>query len=94
MDGDLNDYRRALVKNCHLSSLANSLQLRERILLGDIEVGTTGGAVISHVSADCLEAILGAVFLDGGLEAAQRVLGRLFFPEEVSWGGTVSLECI
>ena len=80
-DGDLHAYRRALIKNKHLASLAHTLHLEDYILLGGLQVDES---LRSHITANCLEAILGAVFLDSGLEAAQRVFARCIFPEEVS----------
>ncbi len=86
-DGDLTNYRRALVKNRHLATVARSLYLHHFLLLGHpwIQEGLVGEEVASHHGACCVEAIVAAVFLDGGLESAQKVLGRLLFPEEVSW---------
>lgn len=37
----------------------------------------------AHTDANTLEALLGAVYLDAGLGAAQQFTARLFFPEEV-----------
>ena len=37
----------------------------------------------AHMYANHLEAILGAVYLDGGLSATQQLIAQLFFPEEV-----------
>lgn len=81
-DGELTNYRRALVKNHHLMAVARSLNLCQRMLLGGVQEWSTD--VSSRSSADCVEAILAAVFLDGGLEEAQKLLARIFFPEEVS----------
>lgn len=37
----------------------------------------------SHVLANALEAIIGAIYLDGGLEESKKVVAKLLFPEEV-----------
>lgn len=37
----------------------------------------------SHVLANALEAIIGAIYLDGGLEESKNVVAKLLFPEEV-----------
>ena len=36
-----------------------------------------------HARANTLEALIGSVFLDGGLETVRAVLARLLFPEKV-----------
>ena len=36
-----------------------------------------------HILGNCVEALLGAVFLDGGLDEADKLFARLVFPEEV-----------
>ena len=38
---------------------------------------------VAHTDANGLEAVLGAVYVDGGLNAVQQLTARLFFPEEV-----------
>ena len=40
---------------------------------------------VAHRDANTLEAVLGAVYVDGGLSAAQQLTARVFFPEEVSY---------
>lgn len=37
----------------------------------------------SHVLANALEAIIGAIYLDGGLDESKKVVAKLLFPEEV-----------
>lgn len=38
---------------------------------------------LSHINANTLESVLGAVYLDSGLRGAQQLTARLFFPEQV-----------
>ena len=54
------------------------------LLAEDVSLTEAGFA---HATANCLEAVLGAVFLDGGLSAVDKLFGRLVFQEEV--GGCV-----
>ena len=82
-DGELTAYRRPLVKNKHLAIVAHGLDLRRYMLVAS-NVGLSSESVYNHTIANCLEALLGAVFLDGGLPAAQRLLTQVLFPEEVS----------
>ena len=44
---------------------------------------TTSMDTVAHTDANGLEAVLGAVYVDGGLRAVQQLTARLFFPEEV-----------
>lgn len=37
----------------------------------------------THVAANALEAVIGAIYLDGGMETADNVLAHLLFPEKV-----------
>ena len=48
----------------------------------DVEPVTPMDAV-AHTEANALEAVLGAVYVDGGLSAVKQLTARLFFPEEV-----------
>jgi ribonuclease-3 len=59
--------------------VARGLELGSFISLGRGEEGT-GGRDKSSILADTLEAIIGAVYLDQGLEAADELVHRLFDP--------------
>ena len=37
----------------------------------------------THMDANSLEAVLAAIYLDGGLRKAQEFIAKLFFPEKV-----------
>jgi ribonuclease-3 len=62
-----------------LAGVARSLGLGAYIRLGRGEEGT-GGRDKSSILADTLEALIGAVYLDLGLEAADALVHRLFDP--------------
>eukprot|EP00731_Ephydatia_muelleri_P024767 Em0016g1038a len=80
--GQITAFRRALVKNRHLSTLANKLHLLDYMLAApSLDLCTE--ADFSHAAANCFEALLGAVFLDSGLPECQAIFGRMVFPEEV-----------
>lgn len=74
--GDLSAVRSAVVNAGALAQAARGCGLGPALLLGKGEV-TTGGADKESILADALEAVLGAVFLDGGLSAACDVVERL-----------------
>lgn len=75
-EGDLTRVRAHLVREDSLHRLALALQLPEVLRLSDGEA-RGGGAQRPSILADAAEAILGAVYLDGGFDAAQAVVTRL-----------------
>ncbi len=68
-EGDLTRVRAHLVREDSLYRAALQLGLPESLRLGEGEA-RGGGALRSSILADALEALIAAVFLDGGLEAA------------------------
>lgn len=75
-EGDLSRYRAALVSSPSLAGIAASLDLGEQLRLGGGEL-KSGGFRRGSILADSLEAVFGAIYLDGGLEAAQGVIEGL-----------------
>lgn len=78
-EGDLSRLRSNLVNQQTLFSLAQQLCLGELLLLGEGERKSAGFRRPS-ILADAMEALFGAVFLDGGFEAAERVILGLYVP--------------
>jgi ribonuclease-3 len=76
-EGELTRLRASLVKQDTLAGVARQLGLGESLLLGGGEL-KSGGFERDSILADALEAVIGAVFLDGGIAAAQAVVARLF----------------
>ena len=76
-EGKLTKNRAALVCELSLVTRARILSLGEHVKFGYGEK-QSGGAEKGSILADVLEAVLGAVYLDGGLEAAKDLVGRLF----------------
>ncbi|BES89263.1 ribonuclease III [Nesidiocoris tenuis] len=79
-EGGLATYRAAIVQNQHLAVLAKKLGLEGYMLYAhgsdlchDLE--------LRHAMANCFEALMGALFLDGGIEAADKVFGETLFKE-------------
>ena len=68
-EGQLTRLRAALVSRQHLGRVALKLELGESLLLGKGEE-RSGGRKKSALLANCVEAVIGAIYLDGGLEAA------------------------
>jgi ribonuclease-3 len=78
-EGNLAKLRAAVVNSRALAGVARGLRLGSYIRLGKGEEGT-GGRDKSSILADTLEAVIGAVYLDGGMEAADALVHRLFDP--------------
>ena len=76
-EGDLSRVRANLVKQDTLHRLAIDLGLTGMIRLGDGEM-RSGGQQRPSILADALEAVIGAVFLDAGYQAAEALVLRLF----------------
>lgn len=76
-EGDLTRVRAHLVREDSLHRVALALGLPEVLRLSDGEA-RGGGAQRPSILADALEALIGAVFLDGGFEPAQSLVRRLF----------------
>ena len=76
-EGDLSRYRAALVSGQSLAEAAVGLGLGDQLRLGSGEL-KTGGFRRSSILSDALEAIFGAIYLDGGLEAARAVIESVF----------------
>ncbi|MCP5264677.1 MAG: ribonuclease III [Burkholderiaceae bacterium] len=78
-EGDLSRLRSNLVKQQSLFEVARAIELSAHLRLGDGE-RKSGGHRRPSILADSLEAILGAIFLDGGFEAVSAVIGDLYGP--------------
>jgi ribonuclease-3 len=78
-EGTLSRMRANLVKQDTLAEIAVRLKLGDYMLLGEGEL-KSGGFRRPSILADSLESIFGAVFLDAGFEAAQKVVLHLFEP--------------
>ncbi len=78
-EGDLSRLRANLVRQDALHRLAAALNLGSFLRLGEGEL-KSGGSQRPSILADGVEALIGAVYLDGGFEAAQAVIARLYLP--------------
>jgi ribonuclease-3 len=95
-EGDLTRVRAHLVREDSLHRVALALGLPEVIRLSEGEA-RGGGAQRPSILADAVEALIGAVFLEGGYEAAHAVVQRLFgevisATEAESWGKDAKTE--
>jgi ribonuclease-3 len=75
-EGDLSRARAALVNRSTLAKVGRRLKLDELLVLGSGEL-RAGGAQRASALADAVEALIGAVVLDGGYDAGDRLVRRL-----------------
>ena len=78
-EGDLSRLRANLVKQSSLAEIAERIDLSDFLRLGEGEM-KSGGFRRPSILADTMEAIFGAVLVDGGFEAGSGVIARLFEP--------------
>ena len=85
-EGHLSKSRAHLVNAASLFAAARRLGLGEHILLGRGEE-KTGGREKPALLADAFEAVLGAIYLDGGLEAARSFVHRALLQAAIQGEG-------
>ena len=78
-EGDLSRLRSNLVKQQTLYEVAQRIELARFLRLGEGEL-KSGGFRRPSILADTMEALFGAVFLDGGFLAARAVIAKLYHP--------------
>ena len=76
-EGNLSRMRAAIVNERSLSLVANQLLINEYLILGQGEA-TSGGSQRDSILANTLEAILGAIFLDGGYHSVEAIIIKIF----------------
>ena len=76
-EGDLTRTRAGLVNRDALASCARELELGRHVRLGRTEQ-SSGGAQKASILANCFEAILGAIYLDAGLEPVFDLVRRVY----------------
>ncbi len=81
-EGKLSRARASLVAAPHLANVARRLQLGEFLLLGRGEE-KTGGRSKAALLSNALEALVAALFRDGGLEAARRFVDGFVVPPDL-----------
>ena len=79
-EGELTKMKSLLVSRVILSRTANVMGLGHYVLLSDAE-NESGGRNRASILADTLEGVIGAVYLDGGLEPARQLTERLLLKE-------------
>ena len=85
-EGDLSRALNALVRKETCAAIARELHLGPELNLGESEA-RTGGAEKDAILGDVMEAVIGAVYVDGGLAPAYELVERLF-GEHIGHSGT------
>ena len=75
-EGDMAKTRASLVNSATLAEVGRSIGLGDLLRLGRGEAAS-GGREKTSILADAMEAVIGAVYLDGGIVAADNAVGRL-----------------
>lgn len=78
-EGDLSRLRSRVVRGDTLAELASRLKLGEHVLLGESEL-KSGGHLRRSILANALEAVFGAIYLDGGFDACAAVIREICDP--------------
>ncbi|MBI2011051.1 MAG: ribonuclease III [Candidatus Colwellbacteria bacterium] len=78
-EGELTLYRAGLVNTRTLAQLAEEIELDKAILLSRGEAKNFSGRAKETISADAVEALIGAIYLDQGYEKAKEFINRFIF---------------
>lgn len=76
-EGKLSRLRATLVRGETLAELARELEIGDHLILGPGEL-KSGGYRRTSILADAFEAMIGAVYLDGGLESCRELVASLY----------------
>ena len=76
-EGQLSRLRAQLVKGDTLAEIAQELSLSDYLIMGEGEL-KSGGFRRNSILADTLEAIIGAVYLDGGMDSCRVIIEKWF----------------
>lgn len=73
-EGDLTNWRAALVNAKTLAGIARGLEFEDYILMSKGEARDKDGKARMYILANAIEAIIGAIYLDGGMVAAEKFI--------------------
>ncbi|MEO0443692.1 MAG: ribonuclease III [Pseudomonadota bacterium] len=76
-EGMLSRLRAVLVKGETLAEIAREFDLSDHLILGEGE-RKSGGSRRDSILADAVEAIIGAIFIDAGMDRCQQFIGQIF----------------
>lgn len=90
-EGDLSKLRASIVCEAFLIKAAKEIHLGEFLRLGKGEE-MTGGRERTSILADAFEAVIGAIYLDGGLDHAQKFIHKFIISFMESLAGHKRIE--
>ena len=85
-EGELARRFNHMVKRETCAEIASELRLGDAMRIGQSEA-QTGGRKKAALLADICEAVIAAIYLDGGYEEAEKFVRRLWEPRMLSWSG-------
>jgi ribonuclease III len=74
-EGEMTNWRAALVNAVMLASVAGDIELNDALMLSRGEARDTGRAR-QYILANAMEALIGAIYLDGGYDEAKKFISR------------------
>ena len=80
-EGELTNWRASLVNSQMLAKLAKRLNLEHYLYLSKGEAKDTNSKARNYILANCVEALIGAIYLDSGYEASKKFIDKFFLPE-------------
>ncbi|MBI3088640.1 MAG: ribonuclease III [Candidatus Colwellbacteria bacterium] len=88
-EGELTIYRAGMVNTKNLAAVAEEISLAKQILLSRGETKSFAGRSRESISADAVEALIGAIYLDQGYASAKKFIQKLIIPrlDKVTKGG-------
>lgn len=75
-EGDLTNWRASLVNAKNLSEVAKDLELDQWLMMSRGEAKDKDSKARQNILANAIEAVIGAVYLDGGLAAAEDLVTK------------------
>lgn len=80
-EGELTNWRASLVNGQMLAELARNLKLEDYLFLSKGEAKDDSGKARSYILANCLEALIGSIYLDQGYERADEFINEQLIPK-------------
>ncbi|MFA5107334.1 MAG: ribonuclease III [Patescibacteria group bacterium] len=80
-EGVLTNWRASLVKSERLAEMADELKLNDFLYLSRGESKDTNSKARRYILANAFESVIGALYLDQGFEAAERMLQQFLLPK-------------